>query len=104
MINLQINYSISNVDISSGTATPSHAKTSNFAEMPEVSKMQEVPRKKELEVPQVAICPATPQVTFLRSLKIRNGLFSGRAYLNFVKNEDWKKRTDTFYRFKIEND
>jgi hypothetical protein len=56
--------------------------------MPEVSKMQEVPRKKELEVPQVAICPATPQVTFLRSLKIRNSIFSGRAYLNSVKNED----------------
>jgi hypothetical protein len=39
-----------------GTATPSHAKTANYAEMPEVSK------KREVEVPQVAICPATPQV------------------------------------------
>ena len=39
-----------------GTATPSHAKTANYAEMPEVSK------KKELDVPKVAICPATPQV------------------------------------------
>ena len=60
-----------------GTATPSHAKTA-YAEMPEVSLrseqvqhqqqveqqhvQQQHVQQKPLEVPQVAICPATPQV------------------------------------------
>ena len=64
-----------------GTATPSHTKTA-YAEMPEVSlrseqvhhqqqveqhvqqqqHVQQHVQQKPLEVPQVAICPATPQV------------------------------------------
>ena len=79
-----------------GTATPSHAKTA-YAEMPEVSLrseqvqhqqqveqqhvQQQHVQQKPLEVPQVAICPATPQVQqtkplfFLPYIYAQNTLF-----------------------------